>query len=35
MCVFGKRAMGPFYSVQREGAEAIPSNVGLPLLRFS
>ena len=26
--------MGPFYSVQREGEEAISSDVGLPLPRF-
>lgn len=26
--------MGTFYSGQREGTEAIPSDAGLPLLRF-
>ena len=29
-----KRAVGLFYSVQREDMEAIPSDVRLPLLRF-
>ena len=30
---FGERVIGPFHSVQREGAELIPSDMGLPLLR--
>jgi len=33
-CVFRKRTVVLFCSVQRQGAKAIPSNVGLPLLRF-
>ena len=34
MCIFGKTTMGAFYSIQREEAEEILSDVGLPLPRF-